>query len=241
MSNLDRIYDLNLDLVYKVQNDEMEFSVNDVNTSMFYVTFTRNRKEVLNLRGKSVVFYIVKPNGNVVYTNLQYDLEQERFYCDLTTGFKNILGNYVGQIVVYDSETEERVVIPTHISFTVVSDILETSMGDVDEEEQMTILEGLIKDISSWSGKIDEAVNKANESLNMVEGAKQIALTNQNDISNLGREISQIKEKYTTKEYVDNVIEEIDVTGQLGDYATKDYVDDAIESVDVTEQLKDYA
>ena len=156
MSNLDRIYNLNLDLVYKVQNDEMEFSLSDENTSVFYVTFTRNRKEVLNLRGKSVVFYMVKPNGNVVYTNLQYDLDQERFYCDLTTGFKNLLGNYIGQIVVYDSETEERVVIPTHISFTVVSDILQTSiMGDVDEEEQMSILESLMKDVSSWSGKID--------------------------------------------------------------------------------------
>ena len=265
MSNLDRIYNLNLDLVYEVQNDDMEFSVNDVNTSVFYVTFTRNRKEVLNLRGKSVVFYVVKPNGNIVYTNLQYDLNQEKFYCDLSTGFKNLLGNYMGQIVVYDSETEERVVIPTHISFTVVSDILENAMDGIDEEEQMTILESLINDIHSWSGKIDEAINKANESFNMVDGVKQIALTNQDDISILEDEVSEIKDTYTTKKYVDDEIERIDVTEelknyatkqhvdesienieeqldeQLKDYATKIYVDDAIDSVDVTEQLEDYA
>ena len=204
MSNLDKIYELNLDLVYKVQNDEMEFSLNDIDTSMFYVTFTRNKKDVLNLRGKSVVFYVIKPNGNAMYTNLQYDLAQEKFYCELPNNFKNVLGDYIGQVVVYDSETEERIVIPTRISYKITSDILDATSSGVDEEEQVTILESLMADISSWSGKIDEAVNKANESINLVDGVKQIALTNQSDISSLNKDVD------TLNANVDTLSSEID-------------------------------
>ena len=91
MSNLDRIYDLNLDLVHKVQNDKMEFSLSDIDTSMFYVTFTRN-KEVLDLKGKSMTFYIVKPNKGITNVNLKYDKDEERFYCDLTGECKDEKG-----------------------------------------------------------------------------------------------------------------------------------------------------
>lgn len=46
---------------------------------------------------------------------------------------------------------------------------------------------------------------------------------------------------YATVEYVDEQIDSIDVTEQLGDYATIEYVNEQIQSIDVTEQLDDYA
>lgn len=217
MSNLDRIYDLNLDIVHKVKNDKMEFSLSDVDTSMFYVTFMRNKK-VLDLKGNLITFYMVKPNNIITHIDLQYDSVEERFYCDLTGDCKDIKGNYVGQIIINDSSTGKRIVVPSIISYAVVTDILENISNGEDEgndEEQLAILENLIKEVSLLKTKVTENSN----------------------------EISKIKTNYATKEYVSNTIKDIDVTDKLKDYvtetelenkkyATENYVDKAIENSD---------
>ena len=60
MSNLDKNYMLKLDLVEKIKNDEMEFSLSDTGTSVFYVTITRNGEKV-DLKNATATFYVMKP------------------------------------------------------------------------------------------------------------------------------------------------------------------------------------
>lgn len=124
MSNLDKNYMLKLDLAEKVKNDEMEFSLSDNDTSVFYVTITRQEEKV-DLKNAQVTFYVIKPDKkSYKSTDLVYDNSKELFYCNLTTEFKDAIGQYVGQIVVYDSTTQEKIIIPSRIYYSVNSDIL---------------------------------------------------------------------------------------------------------------------
>lgn len=168
MSNLDKIYELHLDLVEDIKNDTMEFSKSDINTSMFYVVFTRNRREVIDfdLENTSAIFYIVTPEGDVTYQRLEYDEDQEKFYCDLEDNRKNTVGSYLGQIVLYDSKTNERLVIPTHINYEVKSDVLESVVSIMESEEQSALLEGLIQSVTNMEFRLDGLFDdaKLNES-----------------------------------------------------------------------------
>lgn len=124
MSNLDKNYMLKLDLVEKIKNDEMEFSISDNDTSVFYVVITRNQEKV-DLKNAQVTFYVIKPDKkSYKSTNLVFDSSKELFYCNLTSEFKDKIGQYVGQIVVYDSSTQEKIIIPSRINYVVNSDIL---------------------------------------------------------------------------------------------------------------------
>ena len=128
MSNLDKNYMLKLDLVEKIKNDEMEFSLSDNDTSVFYVSITRNEEKV-DLRDTQVTFYVIKPDKTYKSTTLTFDGTKELFSCNLTNEFKDTIGQYVGQIVVYDSSTQEKVIIPSRIYYSVNSDILAEIMG----------------------------------------------------------------------------------------------------------------
>ncbi len=129
MSNLDKNYMLKLDLVEKIKNDEMEFSLSDNDTSVFYITITRNEEKV-DLKNAQVTFYVIKPDKrSYKSTDLIYDSSKELFYCNLTNEFKDETGQYVGQIVVYDSSTQEKIIVPSRIYYTVNSDILAEIMG----------------------------------------------------------------------------------------------------------------
>ena len=129
MSNLDKNYMLKLDLVEKIKNDEMEFSLSDNDTSVFYITITRNEEKV-DLKNAQVTFYVIKPDKrSYKSTDLIFDSSKELFYCNLTSEFKDETGQYVGQIVVYDSSTQEKIIVPSRIYYTVNSDILAEIMG----------------------------------------------------------------------------------------------------------------
>ena len=129
MSNLDKNYMLKLDLVEKIKNDEMEFSLSDNDTSVFYVVITRNEEKV-DLKDKQVTFYVIKPDKrSYESTDLVFDSSKELFSCNLTNKFKDTVGQYVGQIVVYDSSTQEKVIVPSRRYYSVNSDILAEIMG----------------------------------------------------------------------------------------------------------------
>lgn len=130
MSNLDKNYILHLDLVKKVKNDKMEFSLSDNGTSVFYVDFTKN-KQSLKLEDEQVILYIVKPNKeDSLSMKLVFDEDMKLFYCSLPNEFKDEEGEYIGQIVIINSSTE-KIIVPNNIYYTVKSDIL-AEIGDID-------------------------------------------------------------------------------------------------------------
>ena len=106
----------------------------------------------------------------------------------------------------------------------------------------------LTKDVLSQSGMVSLEITLSNNEQvvtffriyldieRSINKDETIILPEQMDVAT---EINTIKELYTTKEYVDDAISNIEIGDiDLSNYATKEYVDDAISNVDV--DLSDY-
>ena len=149
MSNLDKKYSVNLDLINNIKNENMKFSLSDNETSDFYIKITKSMKSI-DLTDKVVNLYVVKPNKNVIYTTVNLCTESDEtnlFYCDLPNNFKNIKGSYYAQIAIEDMITGEKVVIPSKFSYTVESDIISEAYEAVDTEENKNILDLILSDL----------------------------------------------------------------------------------------------
>ena len=149
MSNLDKKYSVNLDLINNIKNENMKFSLSDNETSDFYIKITKSMKSI-DLTDKVVNLYVVKPNKNVIYTTVNLCTKSDEtnlFYCDLPNNFKNIKGSYYAQIAIEDIITGEKVVIPSKFSYTVESDIISEAYEAVDIEENKNILDLILSDL----------------------------------------------------------------------------------------------
>ena len=149
MSNLDKKYSVNLDLINNIKNENMKFSLSDNETSDFYIKITKSMKSI-DLTDKVVNLYVVKPNKNVIYTTVNLCTENDAtnlFYCDLPNNFKNIKGSYYAQIAIEDIITGEKLVIPSKFSYTVESDIISEAYEAVDTEENKNILDLILSDL----------------------------------------------------------------------------------------------
>ena len=150
MSNLDKKYSVNLDLINNIKNKNMKFSLSDNETSDFYIEITKSMKKI-DLTNKTVRLYVVKPNKNVIYTEITLYTEGNEpnvFYCDLPNNFKNVKGSYYAQILIEDIITGEKVVTPSKFSYTVESDIISEESGIIDTEENKNILDSILSDLT---------------------------------------------------------------------------------------------
>ena len=150
MSNLDKKYSIRLDLINNIRNENMKFSLSDNETSDFYIEITKSMKKI-DLTNKTVSLYVVKPNKNVIYTEITLYTEGNKpnvFYCDLPNDFKNIKGTYYAQMLVEDIITGEKVVAPSKFSYIVESDIMSETSGVVDTEENKNILDSILSDLT---------------------------------------------------------------------------------------------
>ena len=175
MSNLDKKYSVNLDLINNIKNENMKFSLSDNETSDFYIKITKSMKSI-DLTDKVVNLYVVKPNKNVIYTTVNLCTESDEtnlFYCDLPNNFKNIKGSYYAQIAIEDIITGEKVVIPSKFSYTVESDIISEAYETVDTEENKNILDLILSDlIELKANKI--AINDTSASATTVYSGNKI-------------------------------------------------------------------
>lgn len=146
MSSLDKKYVIHLDIINDIRNEKMKFRLSDNKTNDFYIKITKSMEPV-DLTDKIVTLYVVKPNKNVVYTKIILYTELNStnvFYCNLLDNFKNIKGNYYGQIVIEDTITKEKVVVPSKFSYIVESDTILQTSEVVDTEENKNILDTII-------------------------------------------------------------------------------------------------
>lgn len=149
MSNLDSKYAINLDLIQESKNNIMYFSLSDNETSDFFINITRNGTGINeDLADKTVTLYVVKPNNNFNFLNLSYDDSKKMYYCNLSNEFKNIKGNYMAQVVVYDSTTKEQKVTRSKFKYCVENDNLSDASGNVPVEEQENILDNIISKLT---------------------------------------------------------------------------------------------
>ena len=180
MSNLDKKYSIRLDLINNIQNENMKFSLSDNETSDFYIEITKSMKKI-DLTNKTVRLYVVKPNKNVIYTEITLYTEDNKanvFYCDLPNNFKNVKGSYYAQILIEDIITGEKVVTPSKFSYTVESDIISEASGVVDTEENKNILDSILSDLTDLKAnkiEIDDTTASSTTiySSNKIESIKE--------------------------------------------------------------------
>lgn len=134
MSALDKQYVIKLDLNKETYNEDMEFSISDLETSDFWIDIKKSRKTI-DFTDCNIVLYITKPNGNIRTLDAVFDVSNRMHYCNLTTETKNLLGDYEIQVVVNDFNKSERLVVPSRIRYHVVNDILNDSYENVEELE----------------------------------------------------------------------------------------------------------
>lgn len=134
MSALDKQYVIKLDLNKETYNEDMEFSISDLETSDFWIDIKKSRKTI-DFTDCNIVLYITKPNGNIRTLDAVFDVSNRMHYCNLTTETKNLLGDYEIQVVVNDFSKNERLVVPSRIKYHVVNDILNDSYENVEELE----------------------------------------------------------------------------------------------------------
>ena len=180
MSNLDKKYSIRLDLINNIQNENMKFSLSDNETSDFYIEITKSMKKI-DLTNKTVRLYVVKPNKNVIYTEITLYTEGNKpnvFYCDLPNNFKNVKGSYCAQILIEDIITGEKVVTPSKFSYTVESDIISEESGIIDTEENKNILDSILSDLADLKAnkvRINDTTPGSNTtySSNKIESIKE--------------------------------------------------------------------
>ena len=175
MSNLDKKYSIRLDLINNIRNENMKFSLSDNETSDFYIEITKSMKKI-DLTNKTVRLYVVKPNKNVIYTEITLYTEGNKpnvFYCDLPNNFKNVKGSYYAQILIEDIITGEKVVTPSKFSYTVESDIISEESGIIDTEENKNILDSILSELTELkANKI--TINDASASATTVYSGNKI-------------------------------------------------------------------
>ena len=163
MSALDKQYVIKLDLNKETYNEDMEFSISDLETSDFWIDIKKSRKTI-DFTDYNVVLYITKPNGNIRTVEAVFDMENKMYYCNLTNETKNLLGNYDVQVIVNNFSENERLVVPSRIKYHVVNDILNDTYENIEEIENILKenYDALFYDLESVKAKNldhDERIN----------------------------------------------------------------------------------
>lgn len=154
--------------------------------------------------------------------NINIKIEQSAANPFLSEMEKNISAN-VDNLAALQSDFEEHVQSNIQDFTDVRSELtnVNTQLTNVNinvqtNEKNITELSDYVKDFeNSVTEKVDDEVSKSLQNKDLMTGAE-------------------------VKNYVDEAVEQVDVTEQLSSYATKIYVDEKIGEIDVTEQLADY-
>lgn len=216
MSNLDSKYIINLDLMQDTKNNTMHFNLSDSETSDFWINITRYTVDINEeLLDKTVTLYVVKPNKNVEFGNISYDSTEKMYYCNLSSEFKNIKGNYTAQVVIYDSSTKERKVTRSKFKYYVEDDILSDASGTVNTEEQENILDDIISRLAALEEGGD-GTNATASNISITDTANNFTSTNvEGALQEVGSRIEEIMKNFTLTIGLDGLLYISDGKGNL--------------------------
>lgn len=222
MSNLDSKYIINLDLMQDTKNNTMHFNLSDSETSDFWINITRYGVDINEeLLDKTVTLYVIKPNKNVEFGNISYDSTEKMYYCNLSSEFKNIKGNYTAQVVIYDSSTKERKVTRSKFKYYVEDDILSDASGTVKPEEQENILDDIISRLAALEEGGGGSISTSASNITITDTANNFTSTNvEGALQEVGSQIKEIENDMQnigkpTDEQIKNAIEQVINDGSL--------------------------
>ena len=154
MSKLDTNHVVNLDLVKDRVNSVIKFGLADVETSDFFVGLYNNGSRVFD-KDYIVTLYIVKPNGTFRNIKLEPIVGLKKYYCNLPDTLKNIPGEYVCQVMVFDNLTGEKKISKSKFKYSVSVDLASEMAGIIDEEEQESILTNVLNRLLTLENPVE--------------------------------------------------------------------------------------
>ena len=154
MSKLDTNHVVNLDLVKDRVNSVIKFGLADVETSDFFVGLYNNGSRVFD-KDYIVTLYIVKPNGTFRNIKLEPKEGLKKYYCNLPDTLKNIPGEYVCQVMVFDNLTNEKKISKSKFKYSVSVDLASEMAGIIDEEEQESILTNILNRLLTLENPVE--------------------------------------------------------------------------------------
>ena len=180
MSKLDTNHVVNLDLVKDRVNSVIKFGLADVETSDFFVGLYNNGSRVFD-KDYIVTLYIVKPNGTFRNIKLEPKEGLKKYYCNLPDTLKNIAGEYVCQVMVFDNLTGEKKISKSKFKYSVSVDLASEMAGIIDEEEQESILTNILNRLLTLENPVepyatqkhvDECVSTLTEEIDIIKGMR---------------------------------------------------------------------
>lgn len=154
MSKLDTNHVVNLDLVKDRVNSVIKFGLADVETSDFFVGLYNNGSRVFD-KDYIVTLYIVKPNGTFRNIKLEPKEGLKKYYCNLPDTLKNIPGEYVCQVMVFDNLTNEKKISKSKFKYSVSVDLASEMAGIIDEEEQESVLTNILNRLLTLENPVE--------------------------------------------------------------------------------------
>lgn len=153
-NKLDTRYIIYLDLIKDIKNKIMDFNLSDVETSDFFVGLYNNGSRVFD-KDYIVTLYIVKPNGTFRNIKLEPKEGLKKYYCNLPDTLKNIAGEYVCQVMVFDNLTGEKKISKSKFKYSVSVDLASEMAGIIDEEEQESILTNVLNRLLTLENPVE--------------------------------------------------------------------------------------
>ena len=223
MSKLDTNYIINLDLIKDRANSVMKFGLVDVETSDFYLMLYNNGTRIFD-KNYIVTLCIVKPNGNFKNIELEPKESLKRYYCNLPDTLKNIPGEYVCQVLIFDNLTGEKKVSKSKFKYSVDLDLVSEMAGIIDEEEQESILTNILNRLLTLENPVEPYATQKDvdeKIANAQLGGGEVDLSKYAKITDLPTKTSQLNNDsgYVTDTEMRTAIEnaslgdEVDLTG----------------------------
>lgn len=247
MINLDKKYNLRLDLQFRCNNSVMKFDEFDKNTSDFFIRVTRGNK-LIDISKAIVTLVAIKPDNTA---EAQFvTIENNNVYCDLKPSMKNLVGKYetIASITL-NGET-----INTDPTNPIVYEVTENKFlrqlnEEVVSEERFSILTEMINRLSTVENdelsrqeaelSREEAEKLRQEAIEKIKTdiTKLIEDTNSNVDTNLkenSNKVTKLIEDTETK--IDNYKLEKDTAIQQD---LQQYKTDTTQDIDNYKNLKD--
>ena len=223
MSKLDTNYIINLDLIKDRANSVMKFGLVDVETSDFYLMLYNNGTRIFD-KNYIVTLCIVKPNGNFKNIELEPKESLKRYYCNLPDTLKNIPGEYVCQVLIFDNLTGEKKISKSKFKYSVDLDLASEMAGIIDEEEQESILTNILNRLLTLENPVEPYATQKDvdeKIANAQLGGGEVDLSKYAKITDLPTKTSQLNNDsgYVTDTEMRTAIEnaslgdEVDLTG----------------------------
>lgn len=190
MSNLDKKYNLRLDLQFRCNNSVMKFRQSDNKTSDFFIRITCGNK-LINLDNAIVILAVIKPNQTAQAQFLE--VREGKIYADLNSNMKDQVGTYKAQaLLILEDERVSTDVIEYEVTEDNILNQLDTT---VQATQEFTMLQQMLSRLSSI--ELQETIRQEGEN-SRIEAERQREIAKQQLIADVKKLITDTNLKVET-------------------------------------------